>query len=229
MMNMATHEVREQLSEARFRVAAIDTSSDRAGVALFDGHDAAILAWNAHRNHTVDTLAQLDHLLRLTGIALHQLDGVVVATGPGSFSALRVGLSIAKGLVFSLSLPLVGIPTTDAMAAQLAWIDRPVLAVMTAGRGRVVWSRYARGNAVDGPHNTTLDELRTAAAHSRALVAVETELSVGKDAIVLPVGARVEQLARIGWARLRAGERDDPAMLEPIYAHGRRSQEATAV
>jgi tRNA threonylcarbamoyladenosine biosynthesis protein TsaB len=229
MAIMATHEGRENISEIRFRVAAIDTSSDRAGVALFDGHETTVLAWNAHRNHTVDTLAQLDHLLRLAGVPLHQLDGIAVATGPGSFSALRVGLSIAKGLVFSLGVPLVGVPTTDAIAAHLAWANRPVIAVMTAGRGRVVWSRYDPGSKGDGPHNTTLDELSLAVKGSGALVAGETELTVEDGAIVLPVGARVEQLARIGWTRMRSGQRDDPAMLEPMYAHGRRAPEAAPV
>ncbi len=225
-MKMATHEGRETVSAPRFRVAAIDTSSDRAGVALFDGYDVSVLAWSAHRNHTVDTLAQLDHLLRLAGIALHQLDGVVVATGPGSFSALRVGLSTAKGLVFSLRVPLVGVPTTHAIAAHLAWANRPVMAVMPAGRGRVVWGSFESGRALEGPNNTTLDELRDAAEALGALVASEVELPDFGNGIVLPAGARVEQIARIGWTRIRAGERDDSARLEPIYAHGRRAQEA---
>ena len=225
MMHMATNQMRDRVADPRYWVATIDTSSDRAGVALFDGVNATVLAWNAHRNHTVDTLAQLDHLLRLAGLPLYQLDGVVVGTGPGSFSALRVGLSMAKGLVFSLGVPLVGVQTTDALAAQLAWLDRPVLAVMTAGRDRVVWSRYEGGSAIEGPVNSTLDELRVAATTFGAIVASETELPLD-DAIVLPAGARVEQMARLGWARLRAGQRDDAALLEPIYAHGRRSQKA---
>lgn len=228
-MNMATHGASERVTQPRLRVAAIDTSSARAGVALFDGHEVAVLAWNAHRSHTVDTLAQLDHLLRLTGLPLHHLDGVAVATGPGSFSALRVGLSIAKGLVVSMGVPLVGVPTTDAIAAHLAWTNDPILAVMTAGRGRVVWSRYERGILSSGPHNTTVDELHEAQEGSQALVAGETELLSASGAIVLPAGARVEQIARIGWNRLRAGERDDPALLEPIYAHGRPAQEAASV
>lgn len=226
MTKMTTHDGCEQLTERRIRVAAIDTSSDRAGVALFDGHDVAVVAWNAHRNHTVDTLAQLDHLLRLSGIRLHQLDGIAVATGPGSFSALRVGLSIAKGLIFSLGVPLAGIPTTDAIAAQLSWTGAPVIAVMTAGRGRVVWGRYEDGESSE-PQNTTIDELQSAATASGALIASETELPIDREAIVLPAGARVEQVARLGWSRIRNGEYDDAALLEPIYAHGRRAQGAT--
>lgn len=221
---MATQQPREHLLEPRFRVAAIDTSSDRAGVALFDGHDDSVIAWNANRNHTVDTLAQLDHLLRLSGWSLQQLDGIVVATGPGSFSALRVGLSIAKALAFSLQVPMIGIPTTDAIAGQFAWTTRPVLAVMRAGRGRVVWSHYAERRPLGAPNNTTLDELRARAVELDALIVSETELECGDDVLVLPAGARASQLARFGWEGLRAGERDDPARLEPIYAHGQSAR-----
>jgi tRNA threonylcarbamoyladenosine biosynthesis protein TsaB len=195
-------------------------------VALFDGREVATIAWNARRNHTVDTLAQLDHLLQLAGIGLSAVTAVAVATGPGSFSALRVGLSIGKGLAFSLDVPLIGVPTTDAIAAQLGWTLRPVLTVMTAGRGRVVWSRYEQGERRDGPHNTTVEELRAVAAGSDALVAGETGLLEGIEAVPLPAGARVEQIARIGWTRVEGGEADDPALLEPVYAHGRRSPDA---
>jgi tRNA threonylcarbamoyladenosine biosynthesis protein TsaB len=195
-------------------------------VALFDGSIAGVIAWNARRNHTVTTLAQLDHLLHLTGIELGSLRAVAVATGPGSFSALRVGLSTAKGLSFSLGIPLLGISTTHAIAAQLDWADRPVVAVMTAGRGRVVWSRFEGGELIEGPRNTTVAELNESTGD--ALIAGETELLDGIEAVQLPAGGRVEQIARIGWARLLAGERDDAALLEPVYAHGRRTEAVPA-
>lgn len=224
MVNMVTHEVDVRISGTVRWLAAIDTSSDRAGVALFDGTAASVVAWNAHRNHTVDTLAQLDHLLRLGGLGMGDLGAVAVATGPGSFSALRVGLSIGKGLAFSFGIPLLGVLTTDAIAGSFAWSGRQVAAVMTAGRGRVVWSRYANGARMDGPRNTTVAELREALP-AEALLVGETELLRGLAAVALPAGARVEQIARIGWNRFMAGERDDAAALEPIYAHGRRTQE----
>lgn len=217
---MASQQVAPPVLESRVWLAAIDTSSDRAGVALFDGATVEVIAWNAQRNHTLTTLGQLDHLLRLSGVELGALGGVAVATGPGSFSALRVGLSTAKGLGFALGIPVLGISTTGAIAAQLEWTDRPVIAVMTAGRGRVVWSRYEREKLIEGPRNTTVFELRASAGD--ALLAGETALLDGCEAIELPAGGRVEQIARLGWTRLRAGERDDAAFLEPVYAHGRR-------
>ncbi|TXG86675.1 MAG: tRNA (adenosine(37)-N6)-threonylcarbamoyltransferase complex dimerization subunit type 1 TsaB [Thermomicrobiales bacterium] len=228
MTTLATRETKDRVNSVRSWVAAIDTSSDRAGVALFDGVDVAVLSWNAHRNHTVDTLAQLDHLLRLGGLTLHQLDGVAIATGPGSFSALRVGLSIAKGLAFSLGLPLAGISTTSAIAASAGPADRPIIPVMPAGRGRVVWSRYP-GVEADAHQNTTVDELRAVMNAEHAMVVSESPLPGIGNVLVLPAGARVEQIARLGWPRIRDGERDDPAALEPMYVHGRGSPEATAV
>lgn len=219
---MATQDTPVTHSQAPSWIAAIDTSSDHTGVALFDGLHTSVIAWEAQRNHTITTLAQLDHLLRLNTLDLRALDAVAVAIGPGSFSALRVGLSIAKGLAFSLQIPVLGIPTTDAIAAQLRWTNQPIVAVMTAGRGRVVWSRFINQICTDGPHNTTVEELR---AHiDDTLVAGETDLLTEIDAISLPAGGRVEQIARIGWNRFVLGERDDAALLEPIYAHGRRQQ-----
>src|SRR5690606_32518676 len=118
--------------------------------------------------------------------------------------------------------PLAGIPTTRAIAASVTCVDRPVIAVMPAGRGRVVWSKCADG-ALEPPRNTTVEELRAVAHAEQAVVASESALSGIGDVVVIPAGARVEQIARLGWERILQGERDDPAMLEPIYAHGRRS------
>ena len=118
----------------------------------------------------------------------------------------------------------LGYGSYSTIAAHLDWIDRPVIAVMTAGRGRVVWSRYEHGRATGGPRNTTVDELR---GHlDGELVAGEIELLTDLETTGLPAGARVEQIARLAWRRFLAGEQDDAASLEPVYAHGRR-QDAT--
>lgn len=206
-------------------IVSIDTSSDRSGVAVFDGASASVVAWHARRNQTVDTLAQLDHVLRLARVDRSSLGGIAVATGPGSFSALRVGLSTAKALAFAWNLPLVGVPTTDAIAASVGWVGKPVVAVMSAGRGRLAWTTYVDGKALGPPQNTSTAELG-AASTGDVILTGETEAIAHLDPVEMPVGARVEQVARIGWRRLAAGERDDPAALEPIYAHGRRTVES---
>jgi hypothetical protein len=90
----------------------------------------------------------------------------------------------------------------------------------------VVWSRFEGGELIEGPRNTTVAELNESTGD--ALIAGETELLDGIEVVQLPAGGRVEQIARIGWARLLAGERDDAALLEPVYAHGRRTEAVPA-
>src|SRR5688500_3324814 len=90
---------------------AIDSSTEQAGVALFDGARVGELTWHAGRAQTTSLLGQVHHLLDLHDLAVGDLGAVAVAVGPGTFNGLRVGLSVAKGLVLGLSVPLVGVPT----------------------------------------------------------------------------------------------------------------------
>ena len=91
---------------------AIDTSTDTAGIALArDREVLAELTWHCGQNHTTQLLPQIAHLLNQTGIDLKSISGIIVARGPGSFNGLRVGISTAKGLAFSLGVPIIGIST----------------------------------------------------------------------------------------------------------------------
>ena len=90
---------------------AIDTSTEIAGLALDDGDRRFELAWHAGRDQTVSVLAEIDHLLGLAGIEPSQLAAIAVATGPGMFNGLRVGMGVAKGLVIGLDVALIGVST----------------------------------------------------------------------------------------------------------------------
>src|SRR5687767_10648138 len=85
---------------------ALDTSTAHAGVALYNGDVLAELTWPAGRHGSQTVLPQVEHLLRLSSRDIRDLTVVAVALGPGSFSALRVGLSTAKGLALALACPL---------------------------------------------------------------------------------------------------------------------------
>ena len=91
---------------------AIDTSTNTTSVALVqDSEVLAELTWRSGQNHTVELLPQLAHLLNQAKLNLQSASGIIVARGPGSFNGLRVGFSTAKGLAFSLGIPIVGIST----------------------------------------------------------------------------------------------------------------------
>jgi tRNA threonylcarbamoyladenosine biosynthesis protein TsaB len=215
---------------------AIDSSTDQAGVALYDGQLLAELTWTAGRTQTTSLLSEVDHLIHLQRLTLNDIAAIAVATGPGAFSGLRVGFGIAKGLSLARDLPLLGVPTLDAAALPWSTQPAPVVAVVLAGRGRIVWAEYGR---VDGawsqtapPLNGTPADLiaRCAEFASGATVtgelgdALTTELML-LPGITVPGGPlrlrRPGSVAELAWGRYIRGESDDSASLAPVYLHGR--------
>ena len=94
---------------------AIDSSTDTASLAITRGNEVlAELTWRCGQNHSVELMPRLSRLLEQANIDLKSISGIIVARGPGSFNGLRVGISTAKGLAFSLGVPLVGINTLEA-------------------------------------------------------------------------------------------------------------------
>ncbi|HEX9015528.1 MAG TPA: tRNA (adenosine(37)-N6)-threonylcarbamoyltransferase complex dimerization subunit type 1 TsaB [Chloroflexota bacterium] len=126
---------------------AIDTSTAIAGLALYDGSVSAELTWHSGRNHSVELMPQTERLLDLRGLDPSAIEAVAVATGPGSYTGLRVGISAAKALCLALGVPVVGIPTLDVLAEPHRLNAIPVRAVLDAGRKRYATALYA---TVDG-------------------------------------------------------------------------------
>jgi tRNA threonylcarbamoyladenosine biosynthesis protein TsaB len=214
------------------QLLAIDTSTDFAGIAVTDGSHVVELRWSAGRDQTTSVLEQIDRCLKLAGITVADLAAIAIAIGPGMFNGLRVGASIAKGLAIAGNFPLIGISTLELAAAPWHGLGRDVIAVVSAGRGRVVWQRFASAPpyaAVNVPQNVTLDGLVGALASDSGLLAAgEIPLALAdallsRGAIVRAGNAgsrRPALLAEIGLKRLEHGEFDDLATLEPVYLHG---------
>ncbi|MEW5720118.1 MAG: tRNA (adenosine(37)-N6)-threonylcarbamoyltransferase complex dimerization subunit type 1 TsaB, partial [Chloroflexota bacterium] len=123
---------------------AIDTATRLASIALYtaDGVQAE-MTWRTRENHTVELMAQIVRLLNLSRVTKEDLRAIGVALGPGSFTGLRVGMSVAKGLAYARQIPLLGIPTLDAVAHAHAHQPLPIWAVLAAGRGRYSVAQYA--------------------------------------------------------------------------------------
>ena len=211
---------------------AIDTSTDTAGIALArDREVLAELTWHCGQNHTTQLLPQIAHLLNQTGIDLKSISGIIVARGPGSFNGLRVGISTAKGLAFSLGVPIIGISTLEAEAYQHAETGLPVCPILNAGRGEVATALYQRkGNAwhrLTPDHLTTVDALCPQITTTTVfcgelipLIATQLRGQLKQRAIIPPPAAlfrRPSFLAELGLKRLEAGDYDHPSTLQPIY------------
>jgi tRNA threonylcarbamoyladenosine biosynthesis protein TsaB len=212
---------------------AVDTSTAQLGLALYDGVTVtAELTWTSQARHTVELAPALTSLLARTGITVRDLGALGVAIGPGSFTSLRVGLSFVKGLSLARHLPVIGVPTLDAVAASIPVQDIPLAAVLQAGRGRIATGWYKASDnrwQADGPVQTmNADSLAESIHHPTLIVGELTaadrqRLERKRKNIRLASPAqsvrRPALLAELAWARWKSGALDDPASLAPIYLH----------
>ncbi len=223
---------------------SLDTATRHAGLALYDGQQiVAELNWHSVDAQTTELLPRLEQVMTWAGARPADLAAIAVSLGPGSFTGLRVAISLAKGMALAYGLPLLGVPTLDATAYPHLG-DGPVCAVVQAGRGRVLWSIYQ----LDPPApNAVAVELGHWRGHCTPMALTDHDgLAAAIDRRTLLVGEltpelrallssrsgdlaelagpamaarRAGCLAELGWLRWQAGQVDDPAALSPIYLH----------
>ena len=135
---------------------AIDTSTRYGGVCLRDEKRVvASLTWYSPRNHTRELLPAIQQILKQAECSASMLSTVMVALGPGGFSALRVGVSVAKGMALSLGIPLVGAGTLEMESYPYAEMGLPVCPLLDMGRGEVAAALYS---SVDGEWRKVMGE-----------------------------------------------------------------------
>jgi len=211
---------------------AIDTSSNSAGIALSHKGDILTeLTWQAARNHTVELMPNLVYLLHQAKVEPNSLEAIIVAKGPGSFNGLRVGISTAKGLAFSLNIPLIGISTLEVEAYPFACTGLPLCPIHKAGQEEIATALYQQKDnewyCLEKEHLTTIEAL-CQGIHQETLFCGEIPLnavseirqSLGERAIIPQAPTRLRRagfLAMLGWQRLTRGEQDNPATLQPLY------------
>ncbi|MEE9188261.1 MAG: tRNA (adenosine(37)-N6)-threonylcarbamoyltransferase complex dimerization subunit type 1 TsaB [Anaerolineales bacterium] len=212
---------------------AIDTSTRLIGVALYDGVQIiSEMVWLSQQYHTVELAPTVSALMERAGIPLSELKVVAVALGPGSFTGLRIGISLAKGMALAGRLAIVGVPTFDILAAAQPPGDLPMAAVLQAGRSRLAvgWYKNYSGNW-RSDHQIQVLTPRELADRIKSPTIVCGELSEAERRIfkrkrknvILATPAqslrRPSYLAELGWRRWQKGMTDDPATLAPNYLH----------
>ncbi len=134
---------------------ALDTSSRWMGAAVYDGERVySELLWYSPDFHTAHLATLVDEAVNRGGAVWGDIMTIAVATGPGGFTGLRVGLALAKGLVLARKLRLIGIPSLDGlMAAQLSAVSEDGIwpysigaGLLQAGRGRLAVGWYEPGD-----------------------------------------------------------------------------------
>ncbi|WP_349917662.1 tRNA (adenosine(37)-N6)-threonylcarbamoyltransferase complex dimerization subunit type 1 TsaB [Aeromonas veronii] len=126
------------------KILAVDTATEACSAALLVG-DKVFSRWEeAPRDHTRKILPMVQAVLEEAGLSLDQLDAIAFGRGPGSFTGVRIGISVAQGLAFGAGVPLIGISTLAAMAQgvhRLEGADK-VLSAIDARMNEVYFGRF---------------------------------------------------------------------------------------
>ena len=202
----------------RQAILAIDTATAQAVVALGgpEGELLGALVWQAGYRHGEELLARIDELLVRAGLSVADIGAIVVGTGPGAFTGLRVGLATAKALAYSLARPIVGVSSGRALltAAAAARPGAAMALLLPAGPSdRVVVYEDGSAALVPGGSEPGLPAATT-------VVAVDLDGRAPDDACVLGREARdglAAALVALGAGRLAAGRGDGLAELVPEY------------
>ena len=206
----------------------IDTSTRYASVGLSrEGRSLVEIAWRSERNHSVELVPNINRALAHADAKIGDLTAVFVASGPGGFSALRVGMSTAKAIAFTSSIPLVTVGTLELELHPFRGLSQPVCAIMSAGRTRLYVGTLAPdeeeaeiglqdldsfieslsldtlycGEAVPELKSQIMDRLGSSASLSQSW----------------PPSRHSSTLAHLGFARLQSGCTSDAATVSPVY------------
>ncbi|HEH9417184.1 TPA: tRNA (adenosine(37)-N6)-threonylcarbamoyltransferase complex dimerization subunit type 1 TsaB [Aeromonas sobria] len=215
------------------KILAVDTATEACSAALLVG-DTLFSRWEeAPRDHTRKILPMVQAVLEDAGITLSDLDAIAFGRGPGSFTGVRIGISVAQGLAFGVGVPLIGISTLAAMAQGAYRLDgaEQVLTAIDARMNEVYFGRY---ELIDGRMQLVGDEVVSDPAalvdargkqagrltcvgtgfetYGETLSALADELVVSQ--VRFPAAEDMLPLARAAWL---AGEAVPVEQATPVY------------
>jgi tRNA threonylcarbamoyladenosine biosynthesis protein TsaB len=207
---------------------AIDTCTQRSSVALRDAFSLrAECSWESDRHHTAAVSAQIRRLMQACNIGPAQIGAVAVSIGPGSFTGVRCGLAIAKGMAVARNIPLVGVSAFEVIATAQPKSQMPVFALVEAGRGRSAVCRYEwHGDTLHAIPPWTIQRWQEFANSVTGPAWVCGDLSsalatlLQARATLAPAPYNLRRagfLAELGYARWQNAETDNPLSLMPIY------------
>ena len=213
---------------------AIDTATRFASVGLYAASGIqAEASWRSDNNHTIEMLPEIERLVARAGIGVADLTAIAVCQGPGSFTGLRIGMAIAKGLALGLDIPILAIPALEVVAYAAGDPGTRIWSVIELGRGRLCVAPYRFVDGLPQPEQELMRvstgewEIETA---EPVLVTGEVNAKLADRLLAQPnaellaissLAASVRRagyLAELAWYRLEEGEFDDLDTLSPVYA-----------
>ena len=221
------------------RVLSLDSSTEVASCAVIeDDKLLGEITYNNEKQHSIILMPMIDNLLTTLHLELKDIDGFVVAKGPGSFTGLRIGMATVKGLSFGINKPSIAISSLDSLAYNLAFADGVICPILDALRDNVYTRLFISDNGDLKPISdymaVSLDELITELKrHDKKVYFVGDGIYKHRDrlsslvpnAFFAPAHlnlTRASSLGELGLKLLNSGETEDLNTLAPIYL--RKSQ-----
>lgn len=219
------------------KILAIDTSTMLGGIAIMD--ESLLIAesrLNVKSTHSERLMTEIEHCLKQSGIKISDIDVFAVATGPGSFTGLRIGLSTVKGFSYATGKQIVSVPTLEALAWNFPYSKYPVCTMLDARKKEV----YAALFKWEGENFTRLinetpakpeefarDALRV--THDDKFIFAGEGAALYRDKIIEVMGEKAvfaspektgpspANVAVLGFKKAKAGEFSEPISLIPMY------------
>ncbi len=212
-------------------ILAIDTATRNISLAL--ATETRLLAehtWHTANNHTLVLAPSVNQILGVAGIKAADLDAIAIAIGPGSFTGLRIGLALAKGMAIANGTPLIGIPSLDIVAQAQSPGAGTLIAVLQSGRKRIAAQPYRwqtnQWVAKEKGQITNWEALFDAYGNETLKICGEIDDAgyayCADRAQIMPAAKNVRRaatLAQLAYQRFNANDIDDTATLAPDYWH----------
>lgn len=212
-------------------VLSIDTSTKIGSVALYDSEIGILGEINLYvkTNHSNIIMPLIDNLLKITNKKIEEIDKIGVVIGPGSFTGIRIGVAIAKGLCYGTDKKIVGINSLDLLAYNCEKTESLIVSMIDARKERVYYSMYRyEGNTLVRVSEYRDDEIREilGSIQEKSIIFVGDGAIANKELIEKLVTDKDVKIVSKANSIQRGGilaelsskkEEDDLYLLEPYY------------
>lgn len=215
------------------KILAIETSTPVGSIAIVEGPLLkAQHILNISTTHNQRLLPGIDRILREVEWSLSDLDALAVSLGPGSFTGLRIGISVIKGLAWATGKPMAGVPTLDALAANVPFVSHPIYPVLDARKGEIYTALFRWNDKQILERLTeylaiTPEDLADRISEKTVLVG-DALLSygdyllreLGEQVVQAPPHLNIVQASSVAWLarqKLRLGIHLDVSSCTPLY------------
>jgi tRNA threonylcarbamoyladenosine biosynthesis protein TsaB len=212
-------------------ILAIDTSNQTMGVAVLkENQISGEIVTNIKKNHSVRLMPAIDQLMKEVSVMPEELNKIVVAKGPGSYTGVRIGLTTAKTMAWALNIPVVGVSSLETLTYQGQFFHGYICPFFDARRGRVFsgiyrWERYMPVPVYEETNLSMENLLNELAEEGKEVLFLSPDISIYKEKIRQKLGAlanipedvfhlaKPSHLALAGMTR----KADETHLLEPNY------------